>query len=133
MDSSSLIALKIMYAVAVVGAGVAGAITLLAPAVAGRYVFNGAAEVDVFLRILGALWLAIGVVALAGMVDPLRYLPLLVVQLIYKSVWLAVAAYPALATGRTSGGLVLLTALFTAWVLALLAVIPFRALVPSAA
>ncbi len=128
MEMSSLVGLRIMYGAAVVGAGIVGAMTLIAPATAGRYIFANATEVDVFLRILGALWLAIGLVAVAGFADPVRYLPVLLIQLLYKSAWLAFAAYPALASGRSSGGLIVLTVLFTMWVLALMVLIPFPAL-----
>ncbi len=47
--------MKVMYAVAVVGAGCVGIITLLAPKLASQYVFANATQVDAYLRILGAL------------------------------------------------------------------------------
>lgn len=124
----SLAGLRSMYLVAVIAAGVVGAITLMAPAMAGRYVFGGDIDVDVFIRILGALWLAIGIVAIAGFIDPVRYLPVLLIQLLYKMGWLIFAAYPALLSGKSSIGLVVLTVLFTIWVLALMVLVPFRLL-----
>ncbi|WP_373489044.1 hypothetical protein [Blastomonas sp.] len=132
MELSALVNLRMMYGAAVVGAGLVGAITLIAPSTAGRYIFAEATEIDVFMRILGALWLAIGLVAVAGFSDPVRYLPVLLIQLVYKSAWLAFAAYPALASGKSSAGLIALTLLFTMWVLALAILIPFRALMFTA-
>lgn len=132
MEPAPLIGLQIMYGVAVIGAGAVGAMTLIAPVTAGRFIFANATEVDVYLRILGALWLAIGVVALGGLADPLRYLPVLLIQLLYKTAWLFLAAFPVLVSGSSSRGLVFLTVLFTVWVFALILVIPFRVLLPSA-
>lgn len=132
MEPAPLIGLRIMYGAAVIGAGAVGAMTLFAPVAAERYIFADATEVDIFLRVLGAVWLATGVVAIGGLADPLRYLPVLLIQLLYKTAWLVLAAFPALASGSSSRGLVFLTVLFIVWVLALILVIPFRVLLPSA-
>ncbi len=118
--------LRIMYGAAILGAGVVGALTLFAPSIASRYVFAGATNVDVYVRILGALWLALGAVAILGMLAPTAFIPVLMIQLIYKSTWLLVAAYPALIAGNREEGLIFLTVLFTAWVAALLWLVPFR-------
>ncbi len=115
-----------------IGLYVAGAIALLAPAMAGRHIFGGETDVDAFLRILGSVWLAIGVVAIAGLFDPIRYAPVLLLQLIYKSAWLGFVAFPALVSGTSSRALKLLTALFTVWVLALIVLLPVRSLLSGA-
>lgn len=118
--------LRIMYGAAILGAGVVGALTLIAPSFAARYVFLGATNIDVYMRILGAIWLALGGVAILGMIAPTAFIPLLLIQLVYKSVWLLVSAYPALFAGSREAGLVLLTTLFTVWVAALLLLVPFK-------
>ena len=118
--------LRALHAAAVLGAGGVGLLTLLAPRLAGQAVFAGSATVDPYLRILGALWLALGLVAALGLVQPVRFAPVLLVQLVYKSAWLAVVAYPALLAGGREPGLVILAALFTVWVAALLALLPLR-------
>lgn len=127
----SLTGLEAMYLAALIGAGVTGAITLFAPGLAARYVFAGDTQVGVYLKIVGAIWLAIGLIAIAGLLDPMRYLAILLLQLVYKSTWLICAAYPALLNGRTTTGLTGLTVLFTVWVIALLAFVPFQALFSS--
>lgn len=126
MLEESFTNLRILYAVAVVGAGAVGALTLFAPALAGRYVFASETVVGPYLRILGALWLSLGFVAALGLVRPAQFVPLLLIQLVYKSAWLAAAAYPALLKGDRSPGLLFLTILFTLWVAALAALVPFR-------
>jgi hypothetical protein len=47
----------------------------------------------------GALWLAILVLSMLGLRHPLRYSPVLLLQEIYKTTWLAVYAAPRLMCG----------------------------------
>lgn len=125
-SGASLLGLRAMYLVAVIGAGVVGIVTLFAPRVAGEYVFVGATDVNVYLRILGALWLALGVAALCGLYQPLKFSPVLLIQLVYKAAWLLAAAVPALLSGNREPGLLFMAGLFAVWVVALLFVVPFR-------
>ncbi|MCK0094305.1 hypothetical protein MWU60_01875 [Yoonia sp. F2084L] len=125
----SMIGLRIMFTGAILGAGVVGALTLFAPHVAGRYVFCGATVVDSYLRILGALWLSLGLVAGLGLLRPMDFLPVLLIQVIYKSAWLATVAYPAIVQGNRDTGLLFLAGLFTIWVAALSLTIPFSRIV----
>lgn len=46
--------------------------------------------------IVGALWTGILVLSLLGLREPLRYSPVLLLQLIYKSLWLVIYALPRL-------------------------------------
>lgn len=127
----ALTGLTAMYVAAILGAGVAGAVTLFVPGLAGQYVFGADTQVEVYLKIVGAIWLAIGLIAIAGLLDPMRYLPILLLQLVYKSTWLICAAYPAVLRGRMTAGRTGLTVLFTVWVIALLVFVPFQALLSS--
>jgi hypothetical protein len=51
--------------------------------------------------LVGALWTAILVLSVLGLYAPLRYSPVLVLQVIYKTLWLLVFALPRLVNGRT--------------------------------
>lgn len=124
----SILGLRVMLGIAVLGAGAVGATTLLLPHMAGRFIFFGATTVDPYLRILGALWLSLGLVAGLGILQPINFIPVLLIQLIYKSVWLVVVAYPAIIKGNRETGLLFLCGLFTIWVAALCFVIPFSRL-----
>lgn len=44
--------------------------------------------------LVGSLWTAIMVLSALGLREPLRYSPVLLLQLIYKSLWLVVFALP---------------------------------------
>ena len=122
----AVVTLRVMYFVAIVGAGGVGAAVLFAPKTAARYVFSDAIKIDAYIKILGALWLAIGVLAVAGMFAPLAFIPVLLIQLVYKSAWLGFAAFPAIASGHREPGLLVLAGLFSLWVMALLALVPFQ-------
>ncbi len=126
LSTSSLSLMRVMYAVAILGAGAVGLTTLFAPRLASQYIFAGGTEVDVYLRILGALWLALGLASTLGLSQPLKFSVILLIQLFYKTAWLAAAALPALASGNREVGLIFLTILFIVWVIALLFALPFR-------
>ncbi len=125
-------ALRVMYAAAVLGAGAVGALTLFAPQMATRYVFFSAATVDPFLRILGAVWLSLGLVATMGILKPTDFVSVLLIQIVYKSAWLTIVAYPAIFRGNRDVGLLFFAGLFTVWVIALWFVVPFAEIFAAA-
>lgn len=118
-------ALQAMYLASVVVAGVPGLIILFFPAVAVRYIFMDEVADDHITRILGSVLLSIGVVAVAGVVDPLKYSPLLLFQLAFMLVWLLFDAVPAFLAGRTSRPQKVYSAVFGVWSAALTLTIPF--------
>lgn len=62
--------MRVMFGVVVIGAGIVGLTTLLAPRLATQYIFAGSVEVVPHVRSLGALWLALGTAAAFGLLDP---------------------------------------------------------------
>lgn len=79
---------------------------------------------------VGAFWTAIAVLSVLGLRWPQAMLPLLLLQLVYKGLWLIVVAVPMWA-GLTQGPLPkAMTFFFVAWVLVLPWVIPWRRLFP---
>lgn len=60
---------------------------------AGRF-----AESAGWRTLVGSLWSAILVGSVFGLFDPVRWSPLLVLQVVYKSLWLAVYVAPRLRT-----------------------------------
>ncbi|WP_156254869.1 hypothetical protein [Sandarakinorhabdus oryzae] len=62
-----------------------------------RAVFQGAVAEEPGLRLLvGSLWAAILLASAAGLVWPRVFAPVLLIQIVYKSLWLALFALPAL-------------------------------------
>lgn len=123
---ASAVWMRVMYALAIVGAGAVGITTLLAPRLASQYVFIGATQVDNYLQILGALWLALGAISVLGLFQPIKFSVIFLIQLIYKSIWLTAIAIPSIVSGNRESGLLFLTILFALWVVALLFAVPFQ-------
>ncbi|MGJ3231546.1 MAG: hypothetical protein ACFE0P_07090 [Oceanicaulis sp.] len=119
------ISLRVLYTAALIAAGGAGAVTLVAPKLAAEKLFYGAVEVGVYMRILGAVWLGLGVIAGIGLVHPLEMAGILLVQLVYKTAWVVLAALPAIISGKRDTALLLLTIVFSIWALAILFLFPF--------
>lgn len=130
MSIGELLGMQVMFGAAIVGAGVVGMVTVFAPTLASRFIFLGDTDVDHYLQILGAFWLTIGLLAILGLSNPAVYWPILLLQLIYKSVWLLLIAIPMILRGNHDPGLILLTALFSLWVILLAWLVPFAKLLP---
>ena len=131
MDTAYL-AMRVVFAANVVVAGIVGALSLFLPNVAERTVFSGTATASVAMQVVGAFWLAIALLSVAGLFRPVIFAPVLLAQLLYKGSWLMVVAAPAYMAGRGNempGGI---TAFFLVWVLVLPFVIPWSALFKGA-
>ena len=75
--------------------------TLLSGEAGNRRVFEGKFSDSEGLRtILGSLWMAILVASCLGLLYPVQMSPVLIVQIIYKSLWMLVFVLPRLTSGR---------------------------------
>ncbi len=64
-------------------------------------VFDGIVEESKGLRLLvGSLWSAILIASIAGLIAPRFFAPVLLIQVIYKSLWLALFVAPSIIEGR---------------------------------
>ena len=78
-----------------------GLLTLLGGPVGNRHVFQGKfPESEGTRTILGALWTAILISSVVGLFFPVPMSPILMLQVIYKSLWLVVFVVPRLLAGR---------------------------------
>jgi hypothetical protein len=78
-----------------------GLTTLLGGAAGGRRVFQDKFPESAGIRtILGSLWTAILIGSLIGLLHPVSMSPILLIQVIYKSLWLAVFVMPLLVRGQ---------------------------------
>lgn len=78
-----------------------GLLTLFGGAAGVRLVFQDKfPESEGIRTILGSLWTAILVASILGLFYPVPMSPLLLIQVVYKSLWLAVFVLPRLLGGR---------------------------------
>jgi hypothetical protein len=75
--------------------------------------------------VAGSVWTAFGILSLFGLRRPLRFLPVLLMQLAYKSIWLVGVLLPALARGDRPAYAILFTIIFLSYVVLDLIAIPF--------
>ena len=124
-----MIALKAVYIANIIVAGWISITSLFFPKTAANSVFSGVYPSSDLIRLVGALWFSIFLISILGLWKPVTFSPILMVQLIYKGLWLLVVALPAL-THKTDypGGM---AAFFLVWVLVLPFVIPWKELFNS--
>ncbi len=78
-----------------------GLATLFGGAAGGRFVFQGRFPESAGIRtILDSLWTAILIGSIIGLFYPASMSPLLLIQVIYKSLWLVVFVLPLLVHGQ---------------------------------
>jgi hypothetical protein len=49
------------------------------------------------------MWAAYAVLSILGVIHPLRWLPIVMFEILYKIIWLAVVAYPLWSAGKLAG------------------------------
>ncbi len=91
-----MIALKLVYLANVLVAGWIGISSLFFPKKALETVFSRAYDYSEVIRLVGALWGAIFILSIMGLIYPLKMALVLVFQLIYKGSWLLFVMLPAL-------------------------------------
>ena len=121
-------AMRIVFAANIPVAGLAGLPLLLASAGSASRVLGGSVSVTPSLRIVGACWVAIAVVSIAGVFRPSPFAAVLLIQLLYKGGWLIAVALPAIARHRTEDVPMHIAAFFLVWCAVLPFVIPWRTL-----
>jgi len=118
--------LKIIYLANIFVAGWISITSLFFPKQALVTVFQSAVAYSEAIRLVGALWGAIFLLSILGLVYPERMSVVLLFQLIYKGAWLLVVALPALVNDQPfPRGM---AGFFLVWVVVLPFVIPWRVL-----
>ena len=105
ISENQVLIMKVVFFANILWAGVPGFIITFLPRFAqGQmlpYMVGGAPQDMMTVRILGSIWLAIGLVSLLGLFNPLPFAAVFPAQLLYKVIWVGVVVVPALAQGET--------------------------------
>jgi hypothetical protein len=117
--------LRAMYILTVIVAGGFGLGMLVAPTRI-QSALGMPAQDPVTFGLSGAVFLAFGMAAIGGLRAPLKYCPILLVELAYKLIWLLAVVVPLAAQGRFPGSAVVQVAIFIVFVVGDLVAIPFR-------
>jgi hypothetical protein len=115
--------LKGMYIYTIVGAGGFGLGIIVMPKVMIS-VFAWPSQDPIVFGITGSVYLAFALLSVLGLKSPLKFSPLLLLQLIYKAIWLVGVIIPKLIAGALPGSAILITFIYLTYVVGDLVAIP---------
>ena len=116
--------LKFMYIYTAVGAGGYGLGMILAPNLITT-IFRMPDRDPVVFGVTGSLYVTFGLLSLLALRSPLKFVPVLLMQLSYKSIWLVAVFLPLLLAGKVQMYGVLYAVVFVTYVIGDLIAIPF--------
>jgi len=116
--------LKFVYLYTILGAGGFGVLMIFAPSVVVS-LFNMPEQDPYIYGIAGSVWTAFGILSIFGLRSPLKFLPVLMMQFCYKSIWLVAVVLPVMVGGYRPLYGYLFTAIMASYVVLDLMAIPF--------
>ena len=117
--------LKFMYIYTIIGAGGFGLGIIFTQKVV-ESALGFPREDPVTFGITGSVYVAFAILSAFGLRSPLKFAPVLVLQLCYKLVWLIGVILPLLVAGRLPAYGMILAAIFATYIIGDLIAIPFR-------
>lgn len=116
--------IKFMYWYTVIGAGLSGLGVIVLPE--KMIALNKFAPQDpMIFGVVGSVWLAFGILSIFGLFNPLKFVPVLLMQLFYKSLWIIGVVVPIWAKGGLSSNDMMFVAGMTTFIVGDLIAIPF--------
>jgi len=122
--------LKAMYILTIASAGSFGLGILYMPELITSF-FGWPVQDPIVFGISGSVYLAFAITALFGLKQPLRFAPVLLLQLIYKVLWISAAALPLMFENQFPGYGFLHFTIFSLFIAGDLIAIPFSNLFES--
>jgi len=116
--------LRFAYAYTILGAGGTGLVMVLVPGFLPS-LFRMPAQDPILFGVAASVWLAFGILSVAGLRAPITFLPVLLLQLCYKTIWLAGVVLPLVVRGGLPAYGVLFTLVMASYVAIDLIAIPF--------
>ncbi|MGB9939077.1 hypothetical protein [Methanosarcina sp.] len=116
--------LKFMYFYTVVSAGLLGLGVVIAPDFVIS-MMGWPSQDPIVFGVFGSLYIAFGLVSILGLRAPLKFVPVLLLQLTYKIVWFLGVASPLVMKGQFPTHGYLFAAIFVTYLIGDLIAIPF--------
>jgi len=116
--------LKLMYLYTIIGAGLFGLGMVIAPSFVIS-TFGWPLQDPVVLGVVGSVYIAFGLLSILGLKSPLTFVPILLLQLSYKTVWFLGIALPLMAEGQFPAHGYMFAAIFLSYIIGDLIAIPF--------
>jgi len=116
--------LKIMYIWTIVGAGGFGLGIIVIPNIM-KSIFGWPTQDPIVYGVTGSVWLAFGIISILGLRSPLKFVPVLLLQLCYKSIWFIGVVLPLLVVGKFPLYAILHVVVMASYIIGDLITIPF--------
>ena len=116
--------LKFMYWYTIVGAGVFGLVIVVAPETV-RTLFGWPPQDPIVYGVTGSVWLAFGLLSILGLKSPLKFVPVLLMQLCYKLIWFIGVVFPLLVSANFPAYAILHVIVMASYIIGDLIAIPF--------
>ncbi|HUV03852.1 MAG TPA: hypothetical protein VMX94_01955 [Armatimonadota bacterium] len=116
--------LRFMYFYTIIGAGALGLGMVFVPKLV-QSVLGFPREDPIVFGINGSVYVAFAILSVLGLRSPLKFAPVLLLQLAYKSVWLVGVILPLLVAGRLPAYGIPLAVVFATYIIGDLIAIPF--------
>lgn len=116
--------LKIMYLYTMIMTIIFGLGILLVPNMM-KSVFGWPNQDPIVLGITGSVYLAFGLLSILGLRDPLKFMPVLLLQLCYKVIWFIAVVLPLLIIGQFPMYAILHVIIFATFVIGDIIALPF--------
>jgi hypothetical protein len=116
--------LKGMYIFTIIHAGGSGLGIILIPSII-RSIFGWPTQDPIVFGICGSVWVAFGLLSILGLRSPLKFSPVLLLQLSYKVVWFIGVIVPVLITGKFPAYGIAYVVFFAIYIIGDLIAIPF--------
>ena len=117
--------LKGMYIYTILGAGLSGLGMILMPKI---YVSSMNLPIlePINFGILGSVYLAFGLISILGLRSPLKFVPILLVEITYKMIWFIGVILPLILKGQFPQYAIINTIIFATFIIGNAIAIPFK-------
>jgi hypothetical protein len=116
--------LKAMYIYTIVGAGGFGLGIIVIPKIM-QSIFGWPNQDPIVYGVTGSIYLSFGLLSILGLRAPLKFVPVLLLQLSYKIVWFIGVIIPILVAGKFPVYAILHVIIFASFIIGDLIAIPF--------
>ena len=116
--------LRLMYIYTIVGAGGFGVGVLAIPDTM-RSFFGWPSQDPIVFGVTGSVYLSFALLSILGLWSPLRFSPILLLQLSYKVIWFIAVVLPLLVTGNFPPYALLYVMIFASYIVGDLIALPF--------
>jgi len=113
-----------MYIYTIIGAGSFGLGMIFAPELI-KTTFSWPVNEPIAFGIIGSVYLTFGLASILGLRSPLKFVPVLLMQLCYKSIWFIGVVLPLLITARFPSYAIPTVVIFATYIIGDLIAIPF--------